>query len=136
MDPEYIQEGQLAKQVVLTATRDSTAGDHTISLSAGGGTATDGTDYTIWTFSPAPRIAPGETSTTFTLTYTVNTDIEDEGNESAILSGTAPGAVVRDAVVTIGQPESITLSVDPGSISEGDAATDVTVTATYERGEG
>ena len=54
----------------------------------------------------------------------------DEGNESAILSGTTAGAVVRDAVVTIGEPESITLSVDPGSISEGAGATDVTVTAT------
>ena len=79
----------------------------------GGGTATDGTDYTIWTFSPAPRIAPGETSTTFTLTFTVNTDEEDEGNETVILSGAASGAIVRDAVVTIGNPESIALSVSP-----------------------
>ena len=130
VDPEYIQEGQLAKRVTLTATRDGTVGDHTINLSVGGGTATDGTDYTIWTFSPAPRIAPGETSTTFTLTFSVNTDNEDEGNETVILSGTTSGAVVRDAVVTIGSPETIALSVDPSTISEGAEATDVTVTAT------
>ena len=96
----------------------------------GGGTATDGTDYTIWTFSPAPRIAPGETSTTFTLTFTVNPDNEDEGNETVILSGTSPGAAVSDAVVTIGQPESITLSVSPDTIAENTDATEVTVTAT------
>ena len=130
VDPEYIQEGQQAARVTLTATRDSTAGDHTIDLSVGGGTATDGIDYTIWTFSPAPRIAPGKVSVTFILTFTVNTDNEDEGNETVILSGTAPGAVVRDAVVTIGNPESITLSVSPDSISEGDGATVATVTAT------
>ena len=130
VNPEYVQEGQLAKQVVLTATRDGTVGDHTISLSVGGGTATDWTDYTIWTFSPAPRIAPGESSTTFGLTFTVNTDNEDEGNETVILSGTSPGAVVSDAVVTIGQPESITLSVNPDTIVENAGATDVTVTAT------
>ena len=59
VDPEYIQEGQTGKQVTLTATRDGTVGDHTITLSVGGGTATDGTDYTIWTFNPALRIAPG-----------------------------------------------------------------------------
>ena len=130
VNPEYVQEGQRARQVTLTATRDGTVGDHTIDLSVGGGTATDGKDYTIWTFSPAPRIAPGETSATFTLTFTVNTDNEDEGNESVILSGTAPGAVVTDAVVTIGQPESIALSVNPDSIAEDAGATEVTVTAT------
>ena len=130
VDPEYVQEGQHAKQVTLTATRDSAVGDHTISLSVGGGTATDGTDYTIWTFSPAPRIAPGETSTTFTLTFTVNTDEEDEGNETVILSGSASGAIVSDAVVTIGNPESIALSVAPDTIAENGGAADVTVTAT------
>ena len=130
VDPEYIQEGQSAKQVILTATRNGTEGDHTINLSVGGGTATDGTDYTIWTFSPAPRIAPGETSTTFTLTFTVNTDNEDEGNETVILSGAASGAIVKDAVVTIGNPESITLSVNPDTIAENGGDTEVTVTAT------
>ena len=54
----------------------------------------------------------------------------DEDNETVILSGTAPGATVSDAVVTIGEPESIALSVSPASISEGDSATEVTVTAT------
>ena len=130
VDPEYVQEGQLAKRVTLTATRNGTSGDHTIDLSVGGGTATDGTDYTIWTFSPAPRIAPGETSTTFNLTFSVNTDDEDEGNETVILSGTSPGATVSDAVVTIGQPESITLSVSPDSILEDAGDTQVMVTAT------
>ena len=57
-------------------------------------------------------------------------DDVDEGNETIFLEGTAPGAVVSDAVITIGDPESITLSVDPGSIAEDAAATEVTVTAT------
>ena len=130
-NPEYIQEGQFAKRVTITATRNGSSGDHTINLSVGeGGTATDGTDYTIWTFSPALRIAPGETSTTFNLTFTVVDDGVDEGNESVLIAGTVPGATVSDAMVTIGQPESITLSVSPDSISEDAAATPVTVTAT------
>ena len=130
VDPEYIQEGQLAKRVTLTATRNGTSGDHTIDLSVGGGTATDGTDYNIWTFSPAPRIAPGETSTTFNLTFSVNTDDEDEGNETIFLSGTSPGATVSDAMVTIGSPETIALSVNPDTLAEDDGAVEATVTAT------
>ena len=130
VDPEYIQEGENAAEVVVTATRDGTVGDHTVTLSVGGGTATNGTDYTIWTFNPAMRIAPGDSSATKTLTFTVTADGVDEGNETVILSGTASGATVSDAVVTIGNAESITLSVDPSSISEGASATEVTVTAT------
>ena len=129
VDPEYVQEGQLDKQVTLTATRDGTVGDHTVSLSVGGGTATDGTDYTLWTL-PDVRIAPGETIASVTLTFTVNSDNDDEGNESVILSGSASGATVSDAVVTIGNPEKITLGVNPDTISEGVAAADVAVTAT------
>ena len=46
-NPDYVQEGQSAVQVVLTATRDTTAGDHTVAWSVAGltQTATDGTDY-------------------------------------------------------------------------------------------
>ena len=64
VSPEYVQEGQTRARVALTATRDGTVGDHTIMLSVGGGTATDGTDYTIWTFNPELHIAPGETEAT------------------------------------------------------------------------
>ena len=96
----------------------------------GGGTATDGTDYTIWTFNPALRIAPGESSATMTLTFTVVADGVDEGNETVIVSGTAPGATVSDAVVTIGNPESIALSVRPNVIAEDGGGAEVTVTAT------
>ena len=131
VNPEYVQEGQHAARVTLTATRDGTSGDHTVTLLVGdGGTATDGIDYTIWTFNPALRIAPGESSASMTLTFTVFADGEDEGNETVILSGTVPGATVSDAVVTIGQPETIALSVAPSSISEDANATEVTVTAT------
>ena len=130
VDPEYLQEGENRGRVILTATRDGTVGDHTVMLSVGGGTATDGTDYTIWTFNPALRIAPGESSASMTLTFTVVDDKVDEGNETVILSGAASGATVSDAVVTIGNPESIALSVSPDTIAEYDGATEVTVTAT------
>ena len=65
-----------------------------------------------------------------TLTFTVIDDKEDEPNETVILSGASPGAVVSDAVVTIGEPEAIALSVSPDTIAEDADATDVTVTAT------
>ena len=42
----------------------------------------------------------------------------------------APGATVTPAVLTIGDPETITLSVSPDAIAEDAGATDVTVTAT------
>ena len=130
VNPEYIQEGQTAAKVVLTATRDGTAGDHTIRLSVGGGTATQGADYTIWTLDPGLRIGPGETSASVTLTFTVVADkLEDEGNETVILSGASTAAAVSDAVVTIGQPESIALKVSPDTIAENAGATEVTVTA-------
>ena len=129
VSPEYIQEGQHAAQVTLTATRDGTAGDHSVTLSVGGGTATDGTDYTIGPFNETLRIGPGESTASVPLTFTVDADGLDEGNESVILSGTASGANVGDAVVTIGDPEDITLAVAPTTIAEDAGATSVTVTA-------
>ena len=140
VDPEYVQEGQYAARVTLTATRDGTVGDHRIAVDVGvGGTATDGTDYTIWGLpgtgdppGPHMHIAPGKDSATFTLTFSVYVDDpehSDEGSETVILSGAASGAVVRDTVVTIGDPESIALSVSPDTIPEDAGATEVTVTA-------
>ena len=78
------------------------------------------------------RIAPGQTSASVApdLLGLPRQHVSEEGNESVILSGTASGATVSDAVVTIGSPESIALSVNPDTISEGAGATEVTVTAT------
>ncbi|MYD64374.1 MAG: hypothetical protein F4X26_00005, partial [Chloroflexi bacterium] len=133
VSPEYIQEGQNAAKVTVTATRDGTTGDHSVTLSVGGGTATGGTDYTIWSLSEVLRIQPGESTASVTLTFTVVADGIDEGNESVILSGTAGGATVSDAVVTIGEPENIALSVAPSTIAEDAGATQVTVTATLDK---
>ena len=97
------------------------------------GTATgwplDGTDFALWSLYDI-TIEPGQTSGSVTLTFTVVDDGVDEGNETIVLAGTAAGATVSDAVITIGQPESIALSVVPDTIAEYGGATDVTVTAT------
>ena len=137
VSPEYIQEGQLAAQVVVTATRDSTEGEHTVTLSLSDsstaiGWPVDGADYVLWSLYDI-TIEPGETSGSTTLTFTVIDDGVDEGNETIVLAGAASWATVSDAVITIGDSEPITLSVSPDTIAENGGATEVTVTATLSQ---
>ena len=149
-DPEYVQEGQTNVEVTLTATRDSTAGDHTLDWRGAwdSQTATDGTDYTqigsggscggargsdyIIRASPSDvRIAPGETSASTTMAYHICADDLDELNETIVWTANVSGATVtQQAVLTIGEPETITLSASPTAVDEDAGATEATVTAT------
>ena len=147
-DPEYVQEGA-DFVVTLTATRDGTEGDHTVDWSGTTvteRTATNGTDYTkggggscggprnndyyMRALPSDVRIAPGETSASTTVTYHICADDLDEPNETIAYTATAPGATFTEAVLTIGDPETITLSASPDTIAEDAGATEVTVTAT------
>ena len=148
-DPEYVQEGQTNVQVTLTATRDGTVGDHTVDWSVATATtqtATDGTDYTnpgrgscggsrnndyfIRVHPSDVRIKPGATSASTTVTYNICSDDLDDPNETIIWTATASHATFNEAVLTIGDPETITLSVSPDTIAENAGATEATVTAT------
>ena len=147
-DPEYVQEGA-DFVVTLTATRDGTEGDHLVDWSVatvtqqtatnstdftkGGGGSCDnrpGADYFMRTLPSDVRIAPGETSASTTVTFHICADELDEPNETIAYTATAPGATFTEAVLTIGDPETITLSVSPTTVAEDAGATDVTVTAT------
>ena len=152
-DPEYVQEGESEALFTLTATRDGTVGDHTVDWSVQAPqTATNGTDFTrpgrgvcrgsrnndYYTLvHPSDvRIAPGESSASTTVTYRICSDDLDEPNETISYTAVVPGATVTPAVLTIGDPEAITLSVSPGAIAEDAGATEVTVTATMSAARG
>ena len=132
VNPEYLKEGQSAAQVVLTATRDGNMGDHKVDLELDESSTATADDYTLWSLTLHElHIKPGRTSASVPLVFTVHDDGEDEENETIVISGsTEDNLSVSDAVITIGEPEDITLSVSPDSIAESDAATEVTVTAT------
>ena len=147
-NPEYVQEGQSNAEVTLTATRDSTVGDHTLDWSVYGTvqTATDGTNYTlpgrgscgthrnfdyyIRVHPTDVRIAPGESSASTTVTYHICSDDLDESNETIAYTAVVPGSTVTQAILTIGDPETITLSASPKTVGEDAGATEATVTAT------
>ena len=146
-DPEYTREGSDI-QVTLTATRDGTVGNHATDWHGGWSsqTATDNTDYTqggggsclperntdyfIRVLPSDVRIAPGESSASTSMTFHICSDDLDDPNETIVWSADVPGATVTDAVLTIGEPETIALSVSPDTITEDAGATEVTVTAT------
>ena len=147
-NPEYVQEGSDV-QVTFTATRDDTVGDHTVDWSVATvtpQTATNGTDFTkggggscdternvdyfMRSLPTDVRIAPGESSASTTVTLHICADDLDEPNETISYTATAPGATFTEAVLTIGDPETITLSASPDTIAEDAGATETTVTAT------
>ena len=109
VSPAFINEGTPSASITVTATRAGTTGAVDVALSTSGGTATDGTDFTAWTW-PTLTIPDGSTSGTVTLAFTVSNDSDIEGSESLIVLGTATGLTVSDVVVTIIDDEL------PGSI--------------------
>ena len=100
VSPAFVNEGASATSITVTATRKGTTGAQTVSLSTSGGTATDGTDFTAWTW-PDLTIADGSATGTQILTFTVWDDTLTEGSESLIVLGEATGLTVSSVVVTI-----------------------------------
>ncbi len=100
VNPVSLAEPTASGSVTVTATRQGTSGDVTVDLALSGGTATSGTDYTVQAL-PDITIADGSTSGSATLTFTISDDTDVEGSESIIVSGTATGATVGDAIITI-----------------------------------
>ena len=87
---------------------------------------------------PGQIIPAGEIDATARLTLTVVDDQTAEGDETALVHGTADGLPVTPAPLTITDndrdPTGIQLSVTPWDIGEGDGAMDLLVTATLTGG--
>ena len=109
-----------------------TATNGTDFTKGGGGSCDTGrnVDYFMRSLPTDVRIAPGESSASTTVTFHICSDDLDEPNETIPYTATAPGATFTEAVLTIGDPETITLSVSPDTIAEDAGATETTVTAT------
>ena len=105
----------------------------TVSVGAGGDSATEGTDYAAVTAFDV-TIAAGQTSGSAPFTLTPVDDTLVEGNETITVGGAATGLTVNGTSMTLtdndGTP-AINLSVDPSSVAEDAGATTVTVTAAF-----
>ena len=137
VSPASVSEGAGDTTVTVTA---STGGvtfkaDRTVTVSVGksGDGATSGTDYTAVTdFDVTIDAGKSSGTGTFTLTPTDDTLIEDD--EAITVSGTTTGYDVTGTSITLTDNDvapAVNLSVEPSSVSEGAAATTVTVTATF-----
>ena len=137
-DPTSVGEDASETEVTVTATLDGSvtlAGATEVTVSAGGGTATSGTDYTaVEDFTLT--IAATESTGTGTFTLTPTQDTVSEGDETIDVTGTAGDFTVTKATMTLTDdetaPTAITLAASPVSVGEGASATEVTVTATLD----
>ncbi len=106
-----------------------------VTVSRTGGTATSGTDYAaISEFTVT--IAAGESSGTATLSFDPTEDELSEGDETVVLTGSAPSSLnltSGTATLTItdndAAPTAVTLAVNPDSAAESADETEITVTA-------
>ena len=113
----------------VTATRAGTDGAVTVTLSLGG-TAIEGTDYSITGSLPTLTIANGETVGLAVVPLSITDDTDEEGEENIIVSGTASGLTVSSAVFPIGDNDvDLRLEVSQNSLAEGIGEAQVTVTA-------
>ena len=139
--PTTVAEGATTASYTVSLSGGTPTEDLTVNYSTANGTATAGSDYT--TESGTLTFSAGDTADK---TFTVQTaeDSVDEPNEDFTVSisnpqgggGPAP-SLGTDSVTTLitdndGTPNSITLTVDPDSISEDDDATSFTVKATID----
>ena len=139
VNPTSVEEDDAATTVTVTATLDEDARaigtTVTVGVGATSDAATEGTDYGT-VADLAITIAAGATSGSGTFTLTPTDDTLGEGNEEVSVTGSATGLTVTGTELTITDDETvstgITLTVNPTSVEEDDAATTVTVTATLD----
>ena len=138
--PQYLNEGNGAQAVVVTATLDASArtGPTTVDVSVTASGAADAVD-----FEPVPdfaiTIAAEETSGTGTFTLTPNDNDVDETNETVSVGGTSDLPVTGTTVELADDDEPSTgigLSANPNRVAEGGGAVQVEVTATLNGGAG
>ena len=134
LNPSTVDEGAAATDITVTASLGSTTlpTATAVTVSVSGGTATSGMDYpAISDFTVT--IPANATSGTATLSFDPTEDILVEGDETVVLTGAATGLTSGSATLTITDndiaPMAVTLSLNPSTVDEGAAATDITVTA-------
>ena len=143
--PSTVAEGDTTGSytVSLSPSGVTPTADLTVSYATSDSTATAGADYTA--VSGTLTFTASDTADK-TVTVSTIEDTLDEPEETFTFAisnaqgggGPAPSLSSTDKSVTTtitdddGTPTSITLSVDPAGIAEGDPATDVTVTATLD----
>ena len=133
--PDSLLEGGGATTVTVTATAAQTilaATDVTVSVGKSTDSATEGTDYpTVNDFTLT--IAKGNTKGTATFSLIPNSDKRSaESDETISVDGSSSPHTVTGTSLTLRNASAtnpITLSLSPSSVSEGDSATTVTVTA-------
>ena len=135
LNPAAVGESAAATAVTVTASLNNSPlpTATTVTVSRTGGTATSGTDYPAVT-DFVITVPAGQTSGTTQLSFDPTGDSLAEGNETVILTGSATGLTSGTATLTITDddpaPTAITLALNPSSVGESAAATDITVTAT------
>ncbi len=141
VNPEQISEDDAVTTVTVTAELDQGAGNEatvvTVSVGSANDSAASSVDYAavsdfVVTIPAGSRRGSGS----FTLT-----PIDDrifEGVEQITVHGRSEGLTVEPAELVLNDGDSpsssVKLSVNPGQISEDDAATTVTVTAKLDQG--
>ena len=133
LDPAAVSEGANTTAITVTASLDNSPlpTATTVSVTKTGGTATSGADYpTISNFNVT--IQAGDTTGTATLSFNPTGDGLAEDDETVILTASAPDLTPGTAILTITDdddaPTAVSLSLNPASIGESQAATDITIT--------
>ena len=140
LDPASVSEDGGAQQIEVTAELDQAAASEptTVNVTVGrtGDSAASGTDYTS-VASFVLTIPAGQTTGTATFTLTPDDDEAGEGVEEITVHGTASGLRVDDVTLTLNDDDaastSVSLSLDPGSVSEDAGSVSVEVTAELNR---
>ena len=138
VDPATVPEGAGEEEVAVTATLDGAArtGATVVTVSVAGGSAAAADFAPVSSFELT--IGATEASGTGTFTLAPTDDGVAEGPETVLVTGAAEasGLTVTPAELTIEDNDmaatGITLTVDPGTVSEGAGEEDVTVTATLD----
>ena len=139
VSPTSVDEGDGATTVTVTATLPgstfATGQTMTVAIGATGDAAAEGTDYAA-VADITVSIAAGATSATGTFSIDPTQDVLDEGTgENLSVEGTLTGVTITQTELTIADDDvasdSIVLEVNPTSLDESDAATTVTVTASF-----
>ena len=143
VDPASVSEDAGSVSVQVTAELDAAAGPEptavNVTVGRTGDSAVSGTDYT--SVADFVLTIPGE-QTTGTATFTLAPDDDEvaEGVKEITVHGTASGLTVDDATLTLNDDDqastSVSLSVDPASVSEDAGSVSVQVTAELDGAAG
>ena len=146
VSPDTVSEGDVDKDVTITATRTGTTGKATVAYSFQGTANADlaNRDYAWGEEFPELSIADGATSGSITMKFRGTSDETDyEGPETIVVSGTAAGKTVSEALITVTDDDSydssgedITFTFDTKTITEDDEATVINVTANRDGSQG